>query len=90
MENVFRYYEFSEFFKDNSNTFKGNQICFSELNEQHFLVFEKVSEEYNLYISKYLLKQDIGVNQPEIIELLVKNYDKSLSNHRVILRQYLF
>lgn len=41
MENVFKYYDFSEFITDKSTTFSGREICFSELNEQHFLIFEK-------------------------------------------------
>lgn len=90
MENVFRYYEFSEFIKDTSNTFSGNEICFSKLNEEHFLIFEKIKTTYNLYVSKYLSQEDIGKKKPEIIELLVENYDKSLPEHRIILRQYLF
>nr|BFF38552.1 hypothetical protein BACY1_03570 [Tenacibaculum mesophilum] len=41
MENIFRYYEFSGFLKDNSGTFQENEISFSELNKEHFLIFEK-------------------------------------------------
>lgn len=90
MENVFRYYEFSDFFIDKSEVFKGNEICFSELNAQHFLIFEKNNEKFNLYVSKYESKSKIGLNPPEILELLVENYDKSLPEHRVILRQYVY
>lgn len=94
MENVFRYYEFSDFFKDKSETFSGKEICFTELNEQHFLIFEKnISEEkesYNLYVSKYNSKKEIGKNPPEILELLVEDYDKSIPKHRVVLRKYLY
>ncbi|WP_299121967.1 hypothetical protein [uncultured Tenacibaculum sp.] len=90
MENVFRYYEFSEFIIDNSGAFSGNEICFSILNEQHFLIFEKNNEAYNLYVSKYDSKKDIGVKSPEILESLIKNYDKSVPEHRVILRKYLY
>lgn len=90
MENVLRYYEFSDFFQDNSNTFNGNQICFSELNENHFLIFEKENDQLNLYVSKYCSVGDIGISPPEILELLVKNYNKSLPEHRIIIRKYLF
>lgn len=94
MENVFRYYEFSEFFKDNSGAFSGNEICFSELNEQHFLIFEKNNlenlEAYNLYVSKYKSKKEIGREVPEILEMLVESYDKSIPEHRVVLRRYLY
>ncbi len=89
MENVFRYYEFSDFLKDKSETFSGNEICFSILNEHHFLIFEKNKETYNLYVSKYKSKKEIGFNPPEILELLINNYDKSLPKHRIILRNYL-
>ena len=34
-------------------------------------------------------KGDIGNKPPEILELLVTNYDKSNSEHRVALRRYL-
>lgn len=89
MENVFKYYDFSEFITDKSTTFSGREICFSELNEQHFLIFEKKDENFNLYVSKYNSKNEIGSKPPEILEKLVENYDKSLPEHRIILRQYL-
>lgn len=88
MENVFKYYEFSQFIKDDSETFSGNDICFSELNPQHFLIFEKIDENYNLYISKYENRKEIGKKPPEILEKLVDNYDKSIPEHRLIIRQY--
>ncbi|WP_299161512.1 hypothetical protein [uncultured Tenacibaculum sp.] len=90
MENIFRYYEFSEFITDNSGTFSGNDICFSELNEYHFLIFEKNNKTYDLYVSKYKSKKEIGVKPPEILESLIKNYDKSIPEHRVVLRKYLY
>ncbi|TCI85569.1 hypothetical protein [Tenacibaculum sp. M341] len=90
MENVLKYYEFSDFFEDKSKTFLGEKIAYTELNEQHFLIFENKNETYNLYVSKFQKKEDIGLKPPEILELLVKNYDKSLSEHRVVLRKYLY
>ncbi len=90
MENVLRYYEFSDFFEDKSKAFSGSQIAFSELNEEHFLIFEKKDADYNLYVSKFISKNEIGMKPPEILELLVENYDKSLPEHRVILRKYLY
>lgn len=89
MENVFKYYNFSSFFKDTSNTFSGNEISFTTLNETHFLLFEKQNEIYNLYVSKYQSKEEIGKKPPEIVELLVANYDKSNAEHRIALRRYL-
>lgn len=89
MENVFKYYEFSDFLKDTSNSFSGNDISFSELNATHFLIFEKKQEAYNLYVSKYANKKDIGHKAPEIVELLVENYDKSIPEHRLAIKQYL-
>jgi len=90
LENVFKYYEFSDFFVDESETFSGNQICYSELNEEHFLIFEKVDSAYNLFVSKYESRKKIGKQPPEILELLVKDYDKSLPEHRIVLRKYLY
>ncbi|MDG1161507.1 MAG: hypothetical protein P8M76_05465 [Flavobacteriaceae bacterium] len=89
MENIFKYFDFSPFKKDDSNAFNGNQISFTELNAQHFLIFEKEQDIFNLYVSKYSKKSDIGNKSPEILELLVTNYDKSNSQHRVALRRYL-
>ena len=89
MENVLKYYEFSDFLKDESNAFLGNEISFTELNETHFLIFEKNKEVYNLYVSKYKNSKEIGVKPPEILELLVKNYDKSIPEHRLAIKQYL-
>ena len=89
MENVFKYYEFSDFFKDNSGAFLGNEISFSEINSQHFLIFEKKKDTFNLYVSKYNYKKEIGEKPPQILELLVENYDKSIPDHRVAIKQYL-
>jgi len=89
MENVLKYYEFSDFFKDNSQTFSGNEISFSELNDTHFLIFERIQNTYNLYVSKFKSKKEIGVKSPEILELLVNNYDKSIPEHRLMIKQYL-
>ena len=89
MENIFKYFNFSPFKKDDSNAFNGNQISYSELNAQHFLIFEKEQDIFNLYVSKYSKKADIGNKSPEILELLVTNYDKSNPEHRVALRRYL-
>ena len=90
MENIFRYYEFSDFITDESATFSGNQICYAILNEQHFLIFEKDKETYNLYVSKYNEENEIGIKPPEILEILVENYSKSIPAHRVFLRKYLY
>ncbi len=93
MENILKYYEFSDFFQDKSETFLEGDICFSELNEQHFLIFErkiKEKETYNLYVSKYASKKSIGKTPPEILEKLVDDYDKSLAEHRIILRKYMY
>lgn len=90
MESVFRYYEFSDFIKDKSEVFSGNEICFSILNEHHFLIFEKNKEVYKLYVSKYKSKLEVGFEKPEILEVLVDNYDKSKPEHRIILRKYLY
>lgn len=88
MENVFKYFEFSPFKKDASNTFKGNKISYTELNSEHFLIFEKDQGNYNLYVSKYKSKKEIGNKAPEILELIVKNYDKSNSQHRIAIKKY--
>jgi len=89
MENILKYYEFSDFFKDQSPAFSGNEISFAVLNAQHFLIFEKNKETYNLYVTKYSSKQEIGLNPPEILELLVADYDKSIPEHRMAIKQYL-
>mgnify|MGYP000038256299 CR=1 FL=1 len=89
MENVLKYYEFSLFKKDESDTFSGNEIAFTELNATHFLIFEKNNETYNLYVSKYKGKNEIGLKPPEILEMLVENYDKSIPEHRIAITQYL-
>jgi hypothetical protein len=89
MENVLKYYEFSFFIKDECNTFSGNEIAFTELNATHFLIFEKKEESYNLYVSRYSHKNEIGIKPPEILELLVENYNKSIPEHRNAIKQYL-
>ena len=88
MINVFLYYDFNTFFKDESDAFSGNEICFSELNSEHFLIFEKNAENYNLYVSKYKSKKEVGKNKPELLEMIIENYDKSIPEHRVAIRRY--
>ena len=88
MENIFKYYEFSDFFLDVSGVFSENEISYSVINETHFLIFEKKNSSYNLYVSKYHQKKDIGVRKPEILELLIENYNKSIPAHRVAIKQY--
>jgi hypothetical protein len=88
MENVFKYYQFSSFFIDQSGSFSGNEISYSELNETHFLIFEKNKETYNLYVSRYQQRKDIGQKIPDILELLIENYDKSIPEHRLAIKQY--
>lgn len=89
MENVLKYFDFSPFKKDTSDSFNGNEISYTELNSEHFLIFEKENENYNLYVSKYKNEKEIGNISPEILELLVKEYDKSNPKHRVAIRRYL-
>ena len=89
MENVLKYYDFSSFKKDESDTFSGNEISFTELNATHFLIFEKNNSSYNLYVSRYKSKKEIGLKPPEILELLVEKYDKSIPEHRIAIRKYL-
>ena len=88
MENVFKYFEFSSFFQDKSGAFAENEIAFSELNAEHFMIFEKEENSYNLYVSKYSGKKAIGTEKPEILEMLIEDYDKSNPAHRVAIRRY--
>ena len=88
MTNVFLYYGFNSFFKDESTTFSGNEICYAELNSEHFLIFEKDNDAYHLYVSKFNSKKEIGVNAPIILEKLIENYDKSIPEHRIAIRRY--
>lgn len=88
MENLLKYYEFSDFIKDTSGYFK-NPMCFAELNSQHFLIFEKDQQSYHLYVAKYANRAAVGKRQPEIAEVLQHHYDKSQPEHRILLRQYL-
>ena len=88
MENIFKYYQFSDFLTDASGAFSSNEICFSELNETHFLIFEKTATSYNLYVSRFKNKKEIGKNPPEILEILIENYDKSIPEHRMAIKQY--
>ncbi|MEE9407061.1 MAG: hypothetical protein V3V28_03190 [Polaribacter sp.] len=89
MENVYKYFQFSPYFKDESEAFSGNEICYAEINLKHFLVFEKKNSTLNLYVSKYKLRSEIGKKPPEILELLVESYDKSIPEHRIAIKQYL-
>jgi hypothetical protein len=88
MENVFKYFEFSDFFKDESGAFSNNDIAYSELNSEHFLIFERENDQYNLYVAKYAAKKEIGTTKPEILELLIEDYNKSNPEHRIAIRRY--
>ena len=90
MENVFKYYDFSKFFTVTSEKFSGNEICFTELNSNHFLIFEKIKDSYKLYITKYNSVKDIGFKEPEIAEVLVEKYDKTNHEHRKMIKQYIY
>ena len=50
---------------------------------------QKENEIYNLYVSRYKNHHEIGTVKPEIVELVVGNYDKSIPEHRIALREYL-
>lgn len=89
MENVLKYYEFSSFKKDESSIFNNNEIAYTILNDTHFLIFEKENNSYHLYVARYNSKNDIGIKTPVILEKLVSNYDKSNSEHRRAIKQYL-
>ncbi|EAR11523.1 hypothetical protein PI23P_06266 [Polaribacter irgensii 23-P] len=89
MDNVFKYYEFSDFFMDTSGMFFNNEISYSSLNDTHFLIFEKKEATYNLYVSKYNNNKEIGVHPAIILELLVTDYDKGNPAHRIAIKQYL-
>lgn len=89
MDTILKYYEFSDFFKDQSNIFSGNDIAYTILNDTHFLIFERNKEVYTLFVSKYASKSQIGKEKPEILEILVENYDKSIPAHRLAITQYL-
>jgi hypothetical protein len=89
MENIFKYYQFSDFFTDESSAFSGNPIAYSEINKTHYLIFEKKGDVLTLFVSKYGSRQEIGKIKPEILELLVAQYDKSIPEHRIALRRYL-
>lgn len=89
MENVLKYHQFSDFFKDESGIFNANEICYTILNDTHFLIFEKEEGLYNLYVARFKHKKEIGYKVPEIIELVVKDYKKSSPKHRIALRKYL-
>lgn len=88
MENVLKYYQFSDFFEDQSGVFFSHQISYSELNKTHFLIFEKEESNFNLYVAKYANSKAIGTESPEILEVLVKDYNKSIPEHRIALKQY--
>ncbi len=87
MENILKYYEFSEFIKDDSGTFS-SIISYSELNPQHFLIFQKKGDTYDLFVTQYKNKKSIGNSKPEILELVIQNYDKSMPEHRIAIRKY--
>ena len=89
MEIILQYYGFSDFFNDQSGSFSGNPISYLALNPQHFLIFELATDKtYNLYVSQFKNENLIGNSKPEILELIVENYDKSNPKHRLALRAY--
>ncbi len=88
MENVLKYFEFSRFFNDTSGIFSGNEIAVSQLDSHHFLIFEKEDNSYHLYVSKYDSRAEVGKSKPQILELYIKNYDKSNPEHRIAIRRY--
>lgn len=89
MDIVLDYYGFSSFTKDESQAFNGNDISHFALNNHHALVFEREDENtFHLHITKFSNLKDLGNKQPEILETIVENYDKSKPEHRLALRAY--
>ena len=89
MDIVLDYYGFSPFSKDESQVFNGNDISHLALNDHHALVFEHTKEDvYLLHITKFANLKDLGIKQPEILETIVENYDKSKPEQRLALMAY--
>lgn len=88
MENILKYYEFTPFFKDLSGVFAHNMVSYSQLNKNHFLIFEKNRSCYNLYISKYSSKKEVGKENPLALENVIADYSKSNPSHRIALKKY--
>lgn len=89
MDIVLDYYGFSPFSKDESGSFNGNDISHLVLNDHHALVFERTKEDvFHLHITKVSNLIELGTKQPEILETIVENYDKSKPEHRLALRAY--
>lgn len=88
MENIFRYYEFSPFEEDQSGFFSGHPVSYSQLNDTHYLIFEKEGDAYHLHVARFADSKNIKNKAPELLETLVRNYDKGIPEHRVILKRY--
>ena len=77
MENVFKYFDFSKFKKDTSNSFNGNEICFTELNSEHFLIFQ--NNTLKLMKTTHQYEEDLlpeGYKETKREKILLKGKDK--------------
>ena len=75
----------------------GGIVCaFSTMGFTFIVPFAKVSYQFEAILTLFRVQLDtktvkeIGIKQPEILEILVKGYDKSKSEHRMLIKQYLY
>ncbi|WP_196885490.1 hypothetical protein [Aureivirga sp. CE67] len=88
METLLLYYGFSDFMKDASNTFEG-EISYVRIGGNHFLIFERVEENYKLFYASYPKSNVIGKKAPEETKLLVSPFLKGEKEHREYLQNIL-
>ncbi len=90
MDAIMRYYGFSPFFKDNSGYFNAEQISFTAIKEDLYLVFARTDQnQFKLVFCQYPNLEAIGQEFPAAANELIPDFVKDLKEHREILQKYL-
>jgi len=87
MEQFLEYYNFSDFFKDQSNFF--NVIAFVSIKEDLYLIIEKKENTYNIHFTSYDSAKKIGQQKPKALNTLIQNFALDNNEHRKVVQQYL-
>lgn len=87
MEQFLNYYNFSDFFKDQSLFF--NTIAYSWIKDNLYLVIEQEEDTYHIHFTSYSSKQAIGSEKPLGLNTLINNFKLDNNEHRKTIQQYL-
>lgn len=87
MEQFLDYYNFTDFFKDQSDFF--DTISYASIKDDLYLLIEQKESNFNIHFTSYQNKKDIGVTKPKGLNTLIENFKLDNNSHRKVIQQYL-